>query len=105
MTNFIRSAGNRAKELWCFIDEASRTDVRLAEMGHPSHNDIPNTCTGRVLIYVHPCFHRSLKFRYPYDVGGISRDSRVTTQLSTGSLRQTVGILTPKDLRSVVDSE
>ena len=39
------------------------------------------------------------------DVGGITRDDRVSTELGTGSLRQAVGILTPKDFRPVVDTE
>ena len=30
LTTFVRSAGNRTKELWNFIDEASRADVMLA---------------------------------------------------------------------------
>ena len=42
--------------------------------------------------------------RLPLDVGGITRDDRVTTELDTGSLRQAVGILTPKDFRPIVDS-
>ncbi len=105
VTTFVRWAGNRTKELWCFIEEASRTGIRLAEMEHPSLNVISNKCTGRVPIYVHPTFYRSLKLRFPYDVGGISRSSRVTPELCTGSLRQAVGILTPKDFRSVVDCE
>ena len=43
--------------------------------------------------------------RFPLDVGGITSDDRVTTELGTGSLRQAVGILTPKDFRPIVDSE
>ena len=39
------------------------------------------------------------------DVGGITRDDRVSTELGTGSLRQAVGILTPKDFQPVVNSE
>ena len=39
------------------------------------------------------------------DVGEITRDDRVSTELGTGSLRQAVGIFTPKDFRPVVDSE
>ena len=76
VTTFAHSAGNRTKELWCFIEEASRTDIRLAEIEHPSLNIMSTKCTGRVQIYVHPCFYRSLKLRYPLDVGGISRDGR-----------------------------
>ena len=98
VTTFVRSAGNRTKEvvtmagnrtkeLWRFIDEASRADMRLAEMEHYSLNDISTKCTGRVPNYVHPSFYRSLKLRYPLDGGGISRGGRVTTKLCTGSLR------------------
>ena len=105
VTAFVRSAGNRNKELWQFIEEASRADMRLAEMGHDSLNEISAKCTGRVPIYVHPTFYRSLKLLFPYDVSGISRSSRVTLELCTGSLRQAVGILTPKDFRPVVDTE
>ena len=105
VTAFVRLAGNRTKELWCFIEEASRTDIRLAEMEHPSLNVMASKFTGRVPIYVHPCFYRSLKLRYPLDVGGISRDGRVTPELGTCSLRQAVGILTSEDFRPVVDIE
>ena len=35
VTNFVRSTGNRTKELWRFIEEASWTDIRLAELEHP----------------------------------------------------------------------
>ena len=39
------------------------------------------------------------------DVGGITRDNRVSTEVGTGSLRQAVVILTPKDVRPIVDTE
>ena len=104
VTIFGRSPGNRTKELWQFIEEASRTDLTPAEM-HPSLNVLSNKCTGRVPIYAHPCFYRSLKLQYPLDVGGISRDSQVNTELGTGSLHQAIGILTPEDFRPIVDSE
>ena len=58
-----------------------------------------------VSIYVHLCFYRSLKLRYPLDVGGISKDGQVTNELGSGSLRQAVAILTPDDLRPAVDTE
>ena len=105
VTTFVHSAGNRTKELWRLIEEASRVDIRLAEMKHPSLNVMSTKCTGRVPIYVHPSFYRSLKLRYFMDVGGISRDGRVTNELGSGSLRKAVGILTPEDFRPVVNSE
>ena len=102
VTTFVRSAGNRTKELLRFIEEASRTDIRLAKIEHPSLKNMSTKCAGRVPICVHPSIDRSLKLRYPLDVGGISRDGR---ELGTGSLRQAVGTLTPEDFRPVVDSE
>ena len=74
-------------------------------MEHDSLNDISSKCTGRVPIYVHPTFYRSLKLRFPFDVSGISRNGRVTPELCTGSLRQAFGILTSKDFQPVVANE
>ena len=96
LTKFVRSAGNRTKELWHFIDKASRTDVMLADVKNTMLKKMLPFCSGRVPILVHPSFYRSLKLRYPMDVGGISRDDEVSTELGTGSLRQAVGILTRK---------
>ena len=87
VTTFVRSASNRTEELWRFIEEAIRTVITLVEMEHPSINVMTTRCTGRVSIYVHPCFYRSLKLRYSLDVGGIPRDDWITTELGTGSLR------------------
>ena len=70
----VRSAGTRTRELWRFLEEASQVDIRLAELEPPSLDKILIKCTGRVPIYVHPSFYRSLKSLYPRDVGGISRD-------------------------------
>ena len=104
-TTFVRSAGTRTRELWRFLEEASRADIRLAELGPPSLDKILNKCMGRVPIFVHPSLYRSLKLRYPMDVGGITMDDRVSKELGSGSLRQAVGILTPEDFRPVFDSE
>ena len=105
VTTFVRLAGNRTKELWQLIEGASQADMRLAEMEHPSPKKMLTHCAGRVPIYVHPSFYKSLKLSYPLDVGGISRDGRVTTELGIGSLRQAVGILTPEDSQTVVETE
>ena len=105
VTTFVRAAGNRTRELWRFIQEASCADLRLAELEHSSLKKMLPFCSGRVPILVHPSFYRSLKLRYPMDVGGITRDDRVSTELGTGSLRQAVGILNPKDFRPIVASE
>ena len=36
VTTFVLPISNRTKELWRFTEEASRADVRLAEMKNPS---------------------------------------------------------------------
>ena len=84
VTIFVRPVGNRTRELWRFLEEASRTDIRLAELEHPSLNIMLSKCTDRVPIYVHTCFYRALKLRYPINNGGISRDGRVTSELGSG---------------------
>ena len=70
LTTFVRSAGNRTKELWHFIDEASRADVMLADTKNVMIKKMLPFCSGRVPILVHQSFYRSLKLRYPMDVGG-----------------------------------
>ena len=107
VTTFIRSAGDRTKGVWKFLDTVCQTDtgVKLAELEHSSLKRCLPFCSGRVPILVHPSFYRTLKVRFPLDVGGVSRDGRVNTDLGTGSLRQAVGILTPGDFRPIVDTE
>ena len=107
VTTFVRSAGDRTKGVWKFLSTVCQTDmgIKLAELEHSSLKKCIPFCSGRVPILVHASLYRSLKLRFPIDVGGITRDNQVTTELGTGSLRQAVGILTPKDFRPVVDTE
>ena len=80
-------------------------DIRLAEMEHHSLKKALSYCSGRVPVYVLPSFYRALKLKYSLDVGGVSRDGRITIELGTGSLRHAVGILNSEDFRAVVDSK
>ena len=107
VTTFIRSAGDRSKGVWKFLDTVCQTDtgVELAELGHPSLKRCLPYCTGRVPILVHPSPYWSLKVRFPMDVGGVSMNCRMTTEIGSGSLRQAVGILTPGDFRPIVDTD
>ena len=105
VTTFVPSVGNHTKGLWPLAEKASQADISLAELEHPSHRKMMSQRLGRVPIYVHPCFYKSLKLRYPLDVSGVSRDGRVTNELGTGSLRHAVGILTPEDFPAVVESK
>ena len=107
VTTFVRAVGSRTQDVWKFLEEASQldADVRLAELQHSSFKKLFVKCSGRAPICAHPSFCRSLKVRFPLDVGGLSKDGRVTTELGTGSLRQAVGILTSEDFQPVVDTK
>ena len=107
VTTFVWSAGERSRGVWKFLNMVCQTDmgIKLAELEHSNHKKCLSYCSGRVPISVHPSFYRSLKVWFPLDVGGITRDDRVTTELGTGSLHQAVGIITSKDFRPVVDSD
>ena len=63
---------------------------------NPSLKKMLSYCSGRVPIPVHPSIYWSLKLKFPMDVGSLSRDGRVTTELGIGSLRHAVGIITPR---------
>ena len=47
LTTFVRLAGNRTKELWNFIDEASRADVMLANTKNAMLKKMLPFCSGR----------------------------------------------------------
>ena len=105
VTTLVRLAGSLIKGVWRLIEKASRVEIRLEELDHPSLRKMMPHCSGRVPIYVHSCFYRSLKLRYPLEVGDVFRDGRVITELRTGSLRHAVGILTPENFCPGVESE
>ena len=106
-TAFVRSAGDRTRGVWKFLDTVCQNDmgISLAMLEDSSLHRMLNFSAGRVPILVHPSLYRCLKVRFPLDVGGVSRNGRVTIELGTGSLRQAIGILTHEGFRAVVDTE
>ena len=107
VTTFARSSGDHSKGVWKFLDTVHQTDtgVVLAELEHSSLKRCLPYCWRRIPILVHPSLYRSLKVRFPLDVGGVSRKCRMTTELGTGSLRRSFGIITPGDFRPIVDTD
>ena len=107
VTTFVRSAEGRATGVWRMVEaaEVAFPGVRLAEREHPQLKKLAQACHGRAPVFMHPSFYRAIKLRFPTDVGGIARTGQVTSELGTGSLGQTVGILTPADFRPVVDTK
>ena len=107
VTTFVSSAVNCTLKMWRILESGSKTElgVRLEELEHPSLKKISRFCSGLALIYVHPSFFRTSNLMSPLDVGGLIRDGRVTTEVGTGSLEHTIGILTPKDFETVMSTE
>ena len=102
VTTFVRSTGGRTKDVWQFLEKASRADIRLAELEHPSFQKILSYCSGRVIIYVHPSFYRSLKLRFSLDC---PKMAEYPTELGSDFLRHAVGILTSKDFQNIIDTD
>ena len=50
---------------------------------------------GRVPVVLHPSLYRALKLTFPRDVGGLAHDGAIDNEMATGSMSQTVGVLTP----------
>ena len=87
VTTFVRSAGDRTRGVWKCLNTVSQTDlgIKLAELEHFSLKKC--FCSGRLPILVHSSFYRSLKMQFPLDVGGITRDDPVTTELLASGRR------------------
>lgn len=58
-------------------------------------------CARKVPVVLHTALYRTLKLPYPIDIGGIVLDSRMTSEMGTGSLRQSVGVFSFADFRPV----
>ena len=88
--------------MWKLLETASQADAGMKLAGKKNakhlHKEGPYLCSTLSLQIFK-------KVRFPLDVGGLSRDGQVTTELGTGSLRQAVGILNPEDFWPIGDSE
>ena len=102
VTTFVHSAVSHIQSMGCFLQKACKTEAGV-RLEHPSLKTLTSICSRLVPIYVHPSFYRALKLRFSLDVGKLTRDGRVTTELGTGSLQHTIGILTLKDFETIVN--
>lgn len=57
--------------------------------------EIKKSYVGRVSVKVHPSFYRALKLTFPLDIGGLSTNGSITTEMTVGSMGTAVGVLTP----------
>lgn len=51
-------------------------------------------CAGRAPVVVHPSLYRALKLTFSCDVGGISHNGTIKTEMATESMGEAVGIFT-----------
>ena len=57
-----------------------------------------HSCKGlveRVPVVLHSSLYRAVKLTYPRDIRGLAHDGVITNEMATGSMNQTVGVLTP----------
>lgn len=78
-------------------------NIRILELENSTLKKLRHFCSGRVPVLLHPSLYRAVKLIYPTDVGGIVLDGRITTELGTGSLGQSVGVLTNVDFHPVCE--
>ena len=50
---------------------------------------------GRVPVVLHPSLYRAIKLTFARDIRGLAYDGAITNEMATGSMSQTVGVLTP----------
>lgn len=91
--------------MWSFLEECRDVfpDVKILETGTPVLKKLAHFCAGRVPVVLHPSVYRAAKLTFPMDVGGIVPEGRMTTELGTGSLGHSVGVLSPADFRPVCE--
>lgn len=98
----IRNTGGNLK-VWDYLAIAKKAfpNIRMAQMRAPDFKKISQSCAGRDPVRLHPSLYKALKLIFPTDVCSIVKDGRVTTDIGTGSLGQSFGVLTPLDFRPV----
>ena len=50
---------------------------------------------GRVPVVLHSSLYRAVKLTFLRDIGGLAHDGAITNEMATGSMSQTVNVLTP----------
>lgn len=51
-------------------------------------------CSGELLLFVHPSLYRALKLTFSLDIGSLSPDDSIMTEMGTGSMGESVSVLT-----------
>lgn len=72
----------------------------MVEVGSPELKKLQKFYAGRVPVILHSTLY-IIKLTYPTDVGSIALDGRMTAEMGTWSLEQSVGVLTAADSRPV----
>lgn len=92
-------------QAWGHLFEAKEAHpkIRVFELDNANLKILRHFCSGRVPVLLHPSLYQAVKLNYPMDVGCIVLDGRMTTELGTGSLRQSVGALATADFQPVCE--
>lgn len=71
--------------------------IKMAQIESLELKIMAQICAWRIPVALHPSLYRALKLTYPTDVSGSVTDGRITTDIETGNLGQSVGVLIPAD--------
>lgn len=94
----IRNTGNNLK-VWDHLAEYKDAfpKLQMAQIESPKLKKLAQFCSGRVLVLLHLSLYRALNLTFLIDLGGIITKGRITSDVDTESLGQSVAILNPTD--------
>lgn len=70
-------------------------NIKMVQLGTLKLRKMSQISTGRDPVILHLSLHRNLKLTYSADAGGIVSECRITSDISTRILAQSVGLLPP----------
>ena len=85
-------------QVWDMLKEASTSFYMATPLAVRHLTDLKKSkqnCLGRVPMLLHPSLYRALKLTFPRDVGGVSQDGSISTEMGVDPMGPAVGVLTP----------
>lgn len=92
-------------KVWDHLFEGKEafSNIRMFEIEGPYLKKLRHICGVMVPVLLHPSLYRTVKFIYPTDVVGIVLEGRITSELGTGSVGQSVEVITSGNFRPVCE--
>lgn len=100
----LRDTGGYLK-VWNHLFEVKEafSNIQMLKLEGPYLKKLRHICAGMVPVLLHPSLYRTVKLIYPTEVVGIVLEGRITSELGTGSVGQSVEVLTSANFRPVCE--